>query len=117
MPVTFEEHEQELADEEVEEEEEEEAEAENVQENRSFDGSCRAMTGQNGAMELRFISELLLRGTPCSIDVCLSKSRVWKSPRGDRDWKKCNWQTMEIIKFYYNKDLLSAYYYFLLAII
>lgn len=76
MPVTFEEHEQELADEEVEEEEEEDAEAENVQENRSFDGSCRAMTGQNGAMELRFISELLLRGTPCSIDVCLSKSRV-----------------------------------------
>lgn len=76
MPVTFEEHEQELADEEVEEEEEEEAEAENVQENRSFDGSCRAMTGQNGAMELRFISELLLRGTPCSIHVCFSKSRV-----------------------------------------
>lgn len=76
MPVTFEEHEQELADEEVEEEEEEDAEAENVQENRSFDGSCRAMTGQNGAMELRFISELLLRCTLCSIDVCFSKSRV-----------------------------------------
>ena len=56
MPVTSEEHEQELAAEEEEteeEEEEEEEEAEHVQENRTFDASCRAMTGQNGDMELR----------------------------------------------------------------
>ena len=56
MPVTDEEHEQELAAEEEEtEEEDDEEEAENGQENHTFDESCRAMTGQNGAMELRCI--------------------------------------------------------------
>jgi len=53
MPVTFEEHEQELAAEEVETEEEDEEEAEHVRENRTFDGSCRTMTGQSGDIELR----------------------------------------------------------------
>lgn len=51
MPVTFEEHE-ELAE---EEEEGEEEEAENEHENRPF-RSSRALTGENGAMELRCIS-------------------------------------------------------------
>lgn len=50
MPVTLEEHEQELAEEQDEGEEEE---AGNEHENRAF-GSNRAMTGENGAMELRY---------------------------------------------------------------
>lgn len=86
MPVTFEEHEQELAAEEVEtEEEDDEEEAEHTRENRNFDGSCRAMTGQNGDIELRCLGYLFFRSTPCSNDVYLSKSRVWKSPRVDLD--------------------------------
>ena len=64
MPVTFEEHEQELAAEEEETEDEDDQEGtRNVQENRTFDGSCRAMTGQNGEIELRCICLLLLCST------------------------------------------------------
>lgn len=60
MPVTFEEHEHELAAEEEETEDENDQEGtENVQENRTFDGSCRAMTAQNGEIELRCIGLLL----------------------------------------------------------
>lgn len=54
MPVTYEEHEQELAAEEMEtEEEDDEEEVEDAQKNRTFDGPCRTMTGQNGDIELR----------------------------------------------------------------
>ena len=38
---------------EEEEEEDDEEDAEHTRENRNFDGSCRAMTGQNGDIELR----------------------------------------------------------------
>lgn len=61
MPVTYEEHEQELAAEEVEtEEEDDEEEVERAQENPTFDRSCRAMTGQNGDIELRCLAWLTL---------------------------------------------------------
>ena len=72
MPVTFEEHEQELAAEEEEtEDEDDQEETRNVQENRTFDGSCRAMTGQNGEIELRCICLLLLCSTTSTQYRCL----------------------------------------------
>ena len=78
MPVTLEEHEQELAE---EEEEGEEEEAENEHENRPF-RSSRVMTGENGAMELRYILlTFIVHSIVCSFGVCFVRVTPHKNKR------------------------------------